>query len=412
MKEADILQGTTVNTMKTTSEHNTARALQHQNSADRITKIVVLLMAIGTVFVFSAGASLSRQWSLDRIYTHPGLRQLLFLPLAVGIMFLVARMDHHRLSFQSGLFRSFTPYLVGLSAALLVLVLFIGPVINYSQRWLIFNLGPMKISFQPSELAKWSIIFLCAALCAHWDFRIQSFGKQFLPTCLMIGVIVILIVKEDFGTAAFVSLLSFILLILGGARWLHILPPIPLGLAGFGFALFQEPHRLKRLKAFMNPQEWSDSVAYQANQSLVALGSGGPWGKGLGGGICKYGHLPEDTTDFVFAVIGEELGLVGTLGVILLFILFTLYGLLIIARCRDEFSKLLATGIVLAIAIQAALNIGVVTVVLPTKGIPLPFISRGGTSLLLSAAAIGVLINIARQADQDLATSLLASESE
>ncbi len=145
----------------------------------------------------------------------------------------------------------------------------------------------------------------------------------------------------------------------------------------------------------------ADSAAYQATQSLVALGSGGLWGKGLGRGICKYGHLPEDTTDFIFAIIGEELGFAGNAVVIALFIIFTILGALLIIRCKDPFGRILAAGIVLAIAIQATLNIGVVTVVLPTKGIPLPFVSAGGTSLLLTATAVGVLLNIARQTAND-----------
>jgi cell division protein FtsW len=161
----------------------------------------------------------------------------------------------------------------------------------------------------------------------------------------------------------------------------------------------------------VNPEKWMDSAGYQASQSLIALGSGGLWGKGLGKGICKYGHLPEDTTDFIFAIIGEELGFVGNAAVILLFMMLVGLGILTVIRCRDRFGRLLAGGIVLAIAIQAALNIGVVTVVLPTKGIPLPFVSAGGTSMLLSAAAVGVLINIARQSagEKDLQYELQES---
>jgi cell division protein FtsW len=377
-----------------------ATAMQY-NLSDRIEKIVITMMAVGTVFVFSAGASLSQQWSLDRIYTHPGLRHLFFLPLAIAVMFLVARIDHQHLSFRNGLFRSFTPYLLMTSIIMLVLVIFIGPRINSARRWLIIGMGAVQISFQPSELAKWSMIFFCAAACAHADFHISDFKRQFIPLVLIIVAVVVLILKEDFGTAAFVSLLCFCLLFAGGTRYLFLFSPVPLAALGFYLALFQYPHRLKRIFAFLNPEKYPSDLAYQATQSLVAMGSGGILGKGLGGGICKYGHLPEDTTDFVFAVIGEELGIFGTVGTILLFALFTFYGLLVIARCRNDFSRLLATGIVLAIAIQAAINIGVVTVVLPTKGIPLPFISRGGTSLLLSAAAVGVLINIARQTDED-----------
>jgi cell division protein FtsW len=157
---------------------------------------------------------------------------------------------------------------------------------------------------------------------------------------------------------------------------------------------------MNRLLGFLNLEKWTDTINYQPNQSLIALGSGGFWGKGLGRGICKYDHLPEDTTDFIFAIIGEEMGFVGSAAVILLFILFVWLGILVVMRCRDRFGQLLAGGIVLAIAIQAALNIAVVTVVVPTKGIPLPFVSAGGTSMLLSAAAVGVLMNIAKQAQE------------
>ncbi len=158
---------------------------------------------------------------------------------------------------------------------------------------------------------------------------------------------------------------------------------------------------MDRITAFLKPDKFVDGINYQPNQSLIALGSGGLWGKGLGKGICKYGHLPEDTTDFIFAIIGEELGFMGNAAVIGLFIVFVWLGILVVARCKDRFGQFLAGGIVLTIAIQAVLNIGVVTVVLPTKGLPLPFVSAGGTSMLLSAAAVGVLLNIARQSAMD-----------
>ena len=213
---------------------------------------------------------------------------------------------------------------------------------------------------------------------------------------MLVGIVVALVIVEDFGTAAFIALLSFLMLIIGGVKWWHILTPLPFGAAAFVFMLISSPGRMKRIGAFLDPDKRTDT-AYQASQSLIALGSGGLWGKGLGKGICKYGHLPEDTTDFIFAIIGEELGFVGNAAVILLFMIFVAMGILAVVRCKDTFGRLLGSGIVLAIAIQAALDIGVVTVVLPTKGIPLPFVSAGGTSMLLSAAAVGVLINIARQ---------------
>jgi cell division protein FtsW len=188
-----------------------------------------------------------------------------------------------------------------------------------------------------------------------------------------------------------------LILAIGGAKWRHLLIPVPFAVVAFLLILLLYPQRMQRITSFLHPGELADSSNYQASQSLIAVGSGGSFGKGLGSGICKYGHLPEDTTDFIFAIIGEELGFFGTSLVIVLFIAFVLMAMSVVRNCDDPFGKLLAAAIMLTIGLQAAINIGVVTVVLPTKGIPLPFVSAGGTSMLLSAAAVGVLLNIAKQ---------------
>jgi len=274
--------------------------------------------------------------------------------------------------------------------------------INRARRWLRIPVGPIVVSFQPSELAKWATVFFLAAACDKFGNDIKLYWKRFVPLCVVVAIGVGLILVEDFGTAGFVALLAVLILITAGVKWWHILTPLPFGAAGFLAMLVHSPGRMQRIAAFLSPEKWTDSVAYQANQSLIALGSGRLWGKGLGEGICKYGHLPEDTTDFVFAIIGEELGFVGTAVIIALFLAFIVLGMLVVFRCHDRFGRLLAGGIVLTIAVQAALNIGVVTVVLPTKGIPLPFVSAGGTSMLLSSAAVGVLLNIAGQSDGEL----------
>jgi len=280
---------------------------------------------------------------------------------------------------------------------MLVLIPRFGTEINYARRWLRIPIGPFKVSFQPSELAKWSLVLFIAAFCDKYADSIKSVWGRFVPICSIVGLVVALIVIEDVGTAALISLLAFLMLIIAGAKWWHVLAPLPFGILGFLYVLIHSPARLERIWAWIWPEKYGGTVGYQANQSLIALGSGGILGKGLGEGICKYGHLPEDTTDFIFAIIGEELGFVGNAAVILLFIIFMCLGIVIILRCKDRFGQFLAGGIVLAIGIQAAINIGVVTVVLPTKGIPLPFVSAGGTSLLLSSAAVGVLLSIARQ---------------
>jgi cell division protein FtsW len=367
--------------------------------ADHIALVIILLMAFGTVFVFSASANLGHELNLQRFYDFPSLRQILFFPIACLIMYTVSCIDYHRFSFANGWFRSLTGYLLVISIALLILVLIpqFGAEVNRARRWLRIPAGPIVVSFQPSELAKWAIVLFLAAICDKLSLDIRLYWKRFLPICSVIAVAVGLIVVEDFGTAAFIAVLGFLMLIMAGVRWWHILTPLPIGAFGFLIMLLRSPSRMQRIVAFLNPEKWTDSVAYQANQSLIALGSGGLWGKGLGRGICKYGHLPEDTTDFVFAIIGEELGFIGTAAIIGLFVVFVWLGILVVVRSRDRFGQLLAGGIVLTIALQAALNIGVVTVVLPTKGIPLPFVSAGGTSMLLSSAAVGLLLSIAKQ---------------
>jgi cell division protein FtsW len=360
--------------------------------------VVVILMAIGTVLVFSAGANVGRGPDLARFYDFAVMRQILFFPLAVVVMFTAGKVDYRRLRIEEEWFKSPLVYLLVLSIALLVLVLSpLGSEVNYARRWLRIPVGPTYISFQPSELAKWLVVFFLAAFCDRYPELLRSFRRGFLPVCLLVALVVGLIVVEDFGTAAFICLLAGAMLLIGGAKWWHLLTPLPLAGGLFYYVLITSPGRLQRIAAFLRPEKWAETIAYQANQSLAAIGSGGIWGKGLGRGICKYGHLPEDTTDFIFAIIGEELGFVGTAAVISLFLAFVLLGLVVALRSQDRFAGLLTVGIVLTIGLQAAINIGVATVVLPTKGIPLPFVSAGGTSMLLSAAAVGLLLNITKQ---------------
>lgn len=378
--------------------------------ADKIAIVIILLMTIGTVFVFSASANISQDIDLRHFYKSAGLRQIIFFPIAVLVMFIASALNYRWFSLKKGLFKSPTTYLLIIGIVLLAIVLYqrihpivpnLIPMINRHYRWLKIPLGPITISFQPSELAKWATVFFLAGLCLMPGFNLHLFRKRFVPVCILISLVVGLIVIEDLGTAAFISLLALLILAIGGAKWRHLLAPLSFAAIAFCLILWLYPQRMQRIIAFLKPGELTASSNYQANQSLIAIGSGGLFGKGLGRGICKYGHLPEDTTDFIFAIIGEELGFVGTSTVISLFIIFVWLGLLVVKRCNEPFGKILAAGIVLTIAIQAAINIGVVTVVLPTKGIPLPFVSAGGTSMLLSAAAVGILLNIAKQAGKE-----------
>lgn len=374
--------------------------------SDVIAMVILFLMATGAVMVFSAGASLGYEFDLRRFYDFPALRQIMFFPIAVVVLFAASLPDYRIWSIRSRWYKCPTVWLFVLAVGLLVAVLVVGKEVYGATRWLRIPLGPASISFQPSEFAKWIMLFFLAAACDAIGPDIRRYWTRFLPLSIVIGLVCGLIVIEDFGTAAFIGLMSFIILVVAGVKWWHLLTLLPVGVTGFVLALFQSPHRLKRLEAFFHPDRLTDSVRYQVNQSLVAIGSGGVWGKGIGQGTCKYGHVPEDTTDFVFAIIGEELGLIGTLGVIALFILFVFLGMVVVMRCRDRFGRLLAAGIVLAVGVQAATNIGVVTDMGPTKGISLPFVSAGGTSMLLSALAVGVLLNIAaRISPRDLVVS-------
>ncbi|MCD6175591.1 MAG: cell division protein FtsW [Planctomycetes bacterium] len=361
---------------------------------DRVIEtVVLLLMATGTVFVFSAGATLKGDFELNQFYNFTTLKQLVFFPLAVLVMYAVSRVDYRRFSIaQRPPGYSLTPYLSIITVALLVYVLFWGTEKNFSRRWIEITLGSVSISFQPSELAKWVMILFLVAYMERYSDSIGRFWSRFVPVCLVVGFVVGLIVIEDFGTAAFIAMMSFIMLLLGGAKLWHLLSPFPVVLPAFAYAIISSPTRINRIKDFLEP----GNMAYQARQSLIAISTGGLLGKGLGRGVVKYGHLPEDTTDFIFSIIAEEMGLAACAFVILLFIIFAVAGVAIAMRCRDRFGRLVAAGIVMAITIQAAVNIGVVTVVLPTKGIPLPFISAGGTSMLLTSAAVGILLSIAR----------------
>lgn len=368
-----------------------------------IETVVILLMAMGTVYVFSASASISGEYDLSQFYNFTTLKQLIFFPLAVIIMYLVSKIDYRRYSISDrppGY--SITPYMYLVVICLLVSVFIWGVERNESKRWLDLAPGPIYISFQPSELAKWVIIILLAAVLEKYADSMGRFWTRFLPICVLAGLVVGLIVIEDFGTAAFIAMITFILLLVGGAKIWHLLLPLPVVVGGFVAAIMMSPTRINRIKDFLDPE----TMSYQARQSLIAIGTGGLTGKGLGHGVIKYGHLPEDTTDFIFSIIAEETGFIACVLVIVLFFLFAVAGVGVVLQCRDRMGRTLAAGIVMAISLQAAINLGVVTVVLPTKGIPLPFISAGGTSMLLTSAAIGVLLNIAEQETKPLLEEL------
>ena len=375
--------------------------------ANMVVCLTVTLMAVGAVFVFSASARIDIEYDLLKFYSYPEFRQILFFFVSILIVIGVSFINYRWFAFSgstvSDWLKNPAVYLVAISILCLIAVLIpgIGMEINYARRWLRVPLGPINLNFQPSELAKWSLVIFVPAVSVMLGKKLKEFFRGFVPICLLIGLVVGLIIIEDFGTAAFVAFVSLMILFMAGAKWWHFLTPVPFMVVIFAFAIMSSPERIERIKSFFQPGDsTAQTSGYQIRQSLIAVSTGGLLGKGLGNGISKYGHLPEDTTDFIFAIISEELGLVGVCFIVLLFMLFIIIGIIIINRCKDDFGGLLAFGIVLAITFQAVVNLGVVTRLLPTKGIALPFVSAGGTHLFLTAAAAGLLASVARRCEE------------
>jgi cell division protein FtsW len=281
------------------------------------------------------------------------------------------------------------------SFLLLFLVLFpgIGVKAGNARRWIRFN----GFGFQPSELLKFTLIVWLSGFLDRKKEVLGYFSKGIFPLLLVMGVYIsLLVLQPDFGMAMLISLTLFIMLFVAGAKPTHMIISI-VGLAGVAVTLIQaKPYRLRRL-IFWDP--WADPLdaGYQLIQSFIAFGTGGIFGKGLGNSQQKIFFLPEGHTDFIFSILAEEIGFIGVLGTLILIVLMMKKGFEISCSCRNEFGQNLAFGITLLITLQSILHIGVVVGLLPTKGIPLPFVSYGGTSLVLNMFLIGVLVNIARE---------------
>ena len=286
---------------------------------------------------------------------------------------------------------------LAVSAVLLVLVIIpgVGVYINGSRRWL--SLG--GLSFQPSELAKQAVVLYMATTLTYRGQRIRSLIYGIVPVLLVPGVVFLLILQQpNLSTAGSILITSFVMILIAGAQWRHLLLMLVGGLAVGGFYAWSAPYRRERLLSFTDPFAKMSDEGYQLAQSLIAFGSGGLFGMGLGMGRQKYAYLPYPESDFIFAIVGEDFGLAGCVAVIALFVAFMLCGMRIAMRCRDKFGALLAAGITCSITVQAFLNMGVVVGLLPTTGLPLPFFSAGGTSISITMAAVGILMNISRTA--------------
>jgi len=352
------------------------------------------LVALGLLMVFSASANMS-----DTRYGSPYLflrKQVLWDFLGLLALFIGMRIDYHRWA------RVSLPILL-ISIALLVLVLIVGPVVKGAQRWLVFP----GFTFQPSELAKLALVLWLASYLDRHTSQLTDFKKGFLPALGVIGIVCALILKEpDLGTPLLLGAVSFLMLFLAGARLLHMVGVAMAALVPLYFELFRVKYRYKRLMAFLNPWADSSGAGYQLTQSMMAFGSGGLFGKGLGASELKLLYLPDAHTDFIFPVIGEELGFLGASAVVLVFVYWGIRGWKIARRAPDLFGHLTAAGITSWVLLQAVINMGVSVGMFPTKGLPLPFVSFGGSSLVITLFAAGILLNISSQMTPQASTPL------
>ncbi len=302
-------------------------------------------------------------------------------------------------------------FLLALFLLVLVLVPHIGRRINGARRWFDFH----GVRFQPSELAKIALIILLAWYGDRYQRQLPTWKRGVLfPGALVALVLGLVFVEPDRGTTILLAAVSGAVLLVAGVRWKHILIPAAVGVVGLAVSIFHDPMRMKRIFGWWDLEEHKDGVGYQAYQAMIALGSGGWTGLGLGNGRQKLGFVPEDHTDFIFSIIGEELGLIATLLVLLAFLIIAVCGIYIALRARDPFGSLLAAGVTFLITLQAAINIGVVTSALPNKGLPLPFISYGGSNLLAMLTCVGLLFSVARRAparEKNRATSPVIDEN-
>jgi cell division protein FtsW len=348
---------------------------------------VFLLVAAGTVMIFSASAF---HWSIEGDAFFFLRRQLAWLPIAIlGCVFF--RETDYRLLQRY----YWQPVLVAILLLGVVLIPSVGRHVNASRRWLPLGEG---LQFQPSELAKLSVIIFLAGFLANAPERRTRFWKGFaVAFCVLLPVFGLILVEPDFGTALFVLGLGTFVLFLGGMRLIYLVGSAlvfaPL-IAAFAYLRWET---IKvRLLGFTDPES-----IYQVKQSLTALGSGGLAGLGLGASGQKLKFLPEPHTDFILSILGEELGFAGTTAILLLFVALLWSGVAMVRRTRDPFGFLLGSGIVVSLTFQAVLNVAVITASAPTKGIPLPFLTFGGSGLCVTLAQVGILLSIDRARDED-----------
>lgn len=346
---------------------------------------VILLVLIGLLLVFTSSSYYALYEQGDLYFFIQ--KQAMWAAIGLGCMSLFARVDYHFL-------RKFTwPLAVG-TIGLLGLVLIVGKEINGAKRWL--DVGGLSI--QPSEIAKYAVVFILAHVIVKMGKDIKTIGKGiFMPLVIGATFAVLVLLEKNLSITAVIAMVTYLMIMVGGANMKVLLNLIPVGIAGGITLIVTSEYRLERATTFLNPWADQSDSGYQLVHSLMAIGSGGVTGQGLGNSMQKALYMPEPHNDFIFAILAEEFGLLGCIFVIGVFMFFIISAIKVAMRAKDNYGRLLATGITLVIAIQAIVNIAVVTGSMPVTGVPLPFISTGGTSLLINLVAMGVLLNISKQ---------------
>lgn len=356
-----------------------------RSSTEAVICITLLLFMIGTVNIFSASFVEAGQRIGDGYFYVK--RHLMSFGIGIVAMTIISKINYHRLN------RFLFPLML-MTVGLLIAVHFIGIEVNGARRWI--NLG---FQFQPSELAKFTGLLITAGFLGPLidrKRRITLLSLPFYVAALLGGIV---LKQPDMGTAVIIVGVSLMLYVIAGLPKQQLLALVGGGVALFVYATFAAAYRAERIAAWINPWDYQLGIGYQTVQGLLAIGSGGFWGTGLGMGSSKFNYLPEAHTDFAFAVLCQEMGFIGALAVLCLMALLAYYGVRIALKAPDGLGKMLAIGGVVLVVGQAIINIAMVSGIFPVVGVPLPFISFGGTSLIINLAAIGVILNVGRQAD-------------
>ncbi|WP_026886441.1 stage V sporulation protein E [Clostridium beijerinckii] len=348
---------------------------------------VALLLTIGVVMVYSASSYYAMFMYKDSMFFLK--KELMAGVVGIIAMAVAMSVDYHKI-------KKYTAIIM-IATIPILLAVFLFPGTNGAQRWI--NLGPL--SFQPSELAKYVVVLFLARSLEVKGEGVKNFKTGIVPYLATSGFYAAIVLAEkNLSIASVIMIVTFLVLFAAGGRIKHLFGIVAPALVAAAVAFtVLEPYRMKRLMSFTNP--WKDPIGdgYQLIQSFYALGAGGVTGLGLGQSRQKTLYMPEPHNDFIFSIIGEELGLIGCICIILLFVIFVWRGISVAMKARDTYGTLLAIGITGVVAVQSLINIAVVTGSMPVTGVPLPFISYGGTSLVINMTAIGILLNISRQTE-------------